>query len=542
GRPRLMVEARSPALARIELGRLSEVDRQGEADRLRTSEAARPFDLARGPLLRTVLLHLGPAEHVFVATFHHIITDGWSTAIFLRELVDLYAGDQDANLPPLPVQYGDYAAWQRRWLTGEVLEGHLAWWRRRLGGDLPPLALPTDRPRSSGHDFRSARLTQRLPAATAEALVALGQDRGATLFMILLAALQVLLGRWSGQSRVLVGTPIAGRTRQEIEGLIGFFINTLVLRGDLGDDPPFEDLLARTRDEALGAYAHQDVPFEKLVAALDPDRDLDRTPLFQVFFNLLNLGVERLEVEGLAFEVLPAAELAAKFDLTLYAAEVADELRLDWVYNASLFSHQRIVALTESYGRLLQQIAAAPGRRIQSYSLRDEALLPDPRRALPRHGGTPLGELFHANVRRGPNRPAVTDERATWTYRDLAERSGGIARALQRHGVGRERVVAIYGERSAALVAAILGVVEAGGAFLLLDPAYPAARLVDCLKRAGIHGWLQLSEPPAELEAAARELASICRLALSPEAEVSPLDTPPVDRDGVRTDRDEVQT
>ncbi|HYU36207.1 MAG TPA: alpha/beta fold hydrolase, partial [Thermoanaerobaculia bacterium] len=476
---------RRQSLPVIDLAALAASDRDGEARRLVEAEAWRPFDLARGPVVRTSLLRLGEEEHALLWTAHHIAFDGWSSGVLIRELSALYtafAAGRPSPLPELPVQYADFAAWQRRWLAGDELERQLAEWRRRLAGAAPRLDLPADRPRPTVPSFRGGVVRTAVPRDMADRLAALARESEATLFMVLLAAFQALLARLAGQTDVLVGTPIAGRTRAETEGLIGFFINTLVLRADLAGDPPFRQLLGQVRETTLSAFAHQDLPFEKLVEELAPARDPSRTPFFQVFFNLVNLEAPALDLPGLALTPAPEAETAlAKFDLTLYATETPGGLLFDLLYSADLFDRDRIEAFGESWVRLLEQIATDAGRAVGSYPLAPppgtSPPTPLPSPPLPPGEGRPLPARFREAVRREPERTAVTFSGGSWTYRDLLERSGSIATT--------RAVTPVCLDRSPELVATVLGLLEAGSAFVLLDPAHPEARREECLRQVG---------------------------------------------------------
>jgi condensation domain-containing protein len=289
-------------ISREDLSGLPETEREAEALRLATAEAQRPFDLVEGPLVRAALLRLGAEEHVLLLTMHHIVSDGWSMGVLVRELAALYEAfrrGEPSPLGELPVQYADYAVWQREWLSGEVLEEQLDYWRRQLAGAPPALGLPTDRPRPQVATYHGAVEKFELSAELSESLKKLGRSEGATPFMTLLAAFYALLYRYSGQEEIVVGSPVAGRTRAETEGLIGFFVNTLALRTDLRGNPRFVELLKRVREVCLGAYGHQEVPFEKLVAELQPGRDMSRHPFFQVMFVLQNVPLEPLELPGL---------------------------------------------------------------------------------------------------------------------------------------------------------------------------------------------------------------------------------------------------
>jgi hypothetical protein len=353
----------------VDLEHLPEAEREAEARRLATEQAHQSFDLAKGPLFRASLLRLGEEDHIVQCAMHHTVSDGWSMTIFNKEIGSLYhsfSTGQPSPLPELPIQYADFAHWQREWLQGEVLEAQLSYWRKQLAGAPPSLELPTDRPRPAVQAFHGARQSLVLPKSLTEALKGLSRQEGVTLFMTLLAAFKVLLCRYTGEEDIVVGTPIAGRNRAEIEPLIGFFINTLVLRTDLSGGPSFRELLRRVREVTLGAYDHQELPFEKLVEELQPERDLSRTPLFQVFFNMLNL--ESLEshtpeLNGKA-EPLLLFEPDSKFDLTFYARERDEEIHLTLVYNADLFDSATITGILSSFQNLLKEIVAKPEQPI----------------------------------------------------------------------------------------------------------------------------------------------------------------------------------
>jgi amino acid adenylation domain-containing protein len=354
---------------------LPEAEREAEARRLAIEEAHRLFDLARGPLFRATLLRLGEEDHILQCAMHHAVSDGWSIAIFNKEIGLLYhsfSTGQPLLLPELPIQYADFAHWQRQWLQGEVLEAQLNYWRKQLAGAPPSLELPTDRARPAVQTFHGARQSLVLPKSLTEALKGLSRQEGVTLFMTLLAAFKVLLSRYTGQEDIVVGTPIAGRNRAEIEPLIGFFINTVALRTDLSGGPSFRELLRRVREVALGAYDHQEMPFEKLVEELQPERDLSRTPLFQVFFNMLNLESlesHRPELNGLTAEQVVLLEADSKFDLTFYARERNEEIHLTLVYNADLFDTATISGMLSCFQNLLDEIVTKPEQPIANLPL-----------------------------------------------------------------------------------------------------------------------------------------------------------------------------
>ncbi|HYG65959.1 MAG TPA: condensation domain-containing protein, partial [Thermoanaerobaculia bacterium] len=356
----------------IDLGRLPEREREAEVRRLAVAQARQPFDLAAGPLLRWALLRLASEEHVMLATAHHIVSDAWSMGVLAGELGALYAAfsrGEASPLPALPVQYADFAAWQRRWLAGARLEWELAYWRQRLAGAPRALDLPLDRPRGEVRGRHGESVPVLLSPSLTAALTELARSEGATLFMTLLSAFQALLGRWSGQDDVLVGTPVAGRSRRELEGLIGFFVNTLVLRADLAGAPPFRELLQRARVTALDAFAHQELPFEQLVEAVAPERDLSRSPLFQVMFALQNVPVERIAIPGLTLSPIPLEPGVAKFELTLALREEEGGLAGSLEYDADLFDGSTAALLLTHLTGFLEAVAADPGQKIDEVPL-----------------------------------------------------------------------------------------------------------------------------------------------------------------------------
>jgi len=406
GEPLQVIEPPGEAgLPLVDLAALPPAAREAELGRVVVREARSPFDLARGPVLRGTLVHLGEADHAALFTVHHIACDGWSLRLMERELGVLYgafrrgAAILPAPLPPLPVQYSDFAVWERGWLQGEVLEGHLAWWRRLLGGPLPPLDLPADRPRPERGTGRGGRLAFRLPGDLAERLRALGRREGATPFMVLLAGFAVLLARTSGRDDLVLGADVTNRGRRETEGLIGFFINMLALRLDLAGNPSFRELLARVREVALGAYAHQDVPFEKLVEEIQPQRTAGHSPLFNVVFNFNSDA--RLEGDGEAdggallpgLDVLPIAfdYETVRFDLTLLMSEAADGLNASWTYSVDLFDGATVARLHERFETLLASAAARPDLRLSALAMagpreREEEAAEKRRREAAQHG------------------------------------------------------------------------------------------------------------------------------------------------------------
>jgi non-ribosomal peptide synthetase component F len=351
---------------------LSESEREAEALRLATKEAQHPFDLARGPLLRVRLVRFGAGDHVLLFTMHHVISDAWSAGVLISEVVALYSSylsGEPSPLEELPIQYADYADWQRRWLDGFALKQQLAYWRRQLGGALPVLRLTADRPHPAEQRYRGARHQAAIPAELLEPLKELCRQEGVTLFMLLLASFQVLLYRHTRQDDIVVGTPIANRNRVETEGLIGFLVNQLVMRTDLSGDPPFRRLLRRVRETALGAYAHQDVPIEKLVEELQPERSLSQQPLFQVVLAFLNTPARALELPGLTLRPLVSDYTSVRFDLSLLAAEAAGGLSLTWLYRTDLFGAAQVAEMHGHLETLLRSIAADPDERLNKLEM-----------------------------------------------------------------------------------------------------------------------------------------------------------------------------
>jgi amino acid adenylation domain-containing protein len=467
----------------IDLSGLLPEQREALVTPLLRQEAARPFDLQRGPLLRLHLLRLGLQEHLLLLNMHHIISDGWSMSLLVSELTTLYTTTQRKQapqLPALPLQYADYALWQRQWLQGEVLQQQLAYWRGALAGQAL-LELPTDFPRPSRQSFRGARLFAQVSDEVAQALRALSLREGSTLFMTLLASFQVLLARYSGQSDISVGSPIANRRYTELQDVIGFFANTLVLRTNLAGEPGFVEVLRRVCEVCLGAYAHQDVPFEQVVEALEPVRDLSRSPLFQVFFALQNAPHELAELADMQMRNLDMERTVSKFDLTLTISETGQGLSCSLEYNTDLFEYETIERMLGHWQTLLAGIVREPQQSIWLLPLLtppERAQLNDWKRIyadFPRELCLP--QLFEQQVQRTPEAIALVFEEQQLSYAVLNRRANQLAHRLQTLGIGPERLVGICMQRSLDLVIALLGVLKAGGAYVPLDPTYPQERL-----------------------------------------------------------------
>jgi amino acid adenylation domain-containing protein len=477
----------------IDLSSHAGEERDAEVERLIGETIRRPFDLTQDLMLRPLLIRLADRQHILIRVQHHIASDGWSSQIFRRELSVLYeafAKGETPALPEPPIQYADYAVWQRQWLQGETLESHLSYWKKQLSG-VPVLELPVDRPRPSVQSYRSARLSFAISKTVSEKLKTLSRNHGVTLFMTLLAAFQTLLHRYTGQEDIAVGSAIANRTRAEIEGLIGFFVNTLVLRTDLSGNPSFRELMARVRNVALDAYEHQDLPFEKLVEELNPDRKSGRTPLFQVMFVFQNVPRSDLELRGLDVKSVRTDSDTAKFDLTLSVVEGAGELKASLAYNTDLFDAETIRRMLGHFQRLLEGIVADSEGRLSELAILTEA---ERRQIVVEWNDTGrdypkdkcIHELFEEQVERTPDAVAVVFEGQQLTYRELNARANQLAHYLRTLGVGPDVPVGVCVERSLEMVIGLLGILKAGGAYVPLDPDYPKERIAFMLEDAQV--------------------------------------------------------
>ncbi len=472
----------------------SESKRREAAMQLAIEEVRRVFDLANGPLVRAVLLRLCDREHWLVLTTHHIVFDGWSETVLLRELATFYetfSTNKPSPLASLPIQYADFSHWQRGQLQGKNIEPHLSYWRQQLKECPPALELMTDRPRPEVQTFRRARVNIFLPATLNETLKKLSQREGATLFMTLLAAFQTLLQRYTGQNDILVGTPIAGRNQVETEELIGVFINTLVMRSDLSGDPTFLELLARVKETALGAYTHQELPFEKLVEELQPERNLSRNPIVQVLFQLRNLGLNKMEAGNLIFEPFQLDWGTAHFDLNLDVVEKEDGLLCRFQYNSDLFEPATIERVAGHFHILLEGIAAEPSQPISKLPLLTDAeqqqlLLEFNDTQAPYPRDKCIHELFEEQVERTPEAVALVFGEEELTYGELNERANQLAWKLRAdYEVGPDRIVGLLVERSIEMIVGILGTLKAGGAYMPIDREYPRERIEYMLEDSG---------------------------------------------------------
>ncbi len=473
-------------LTLVDLHTLPHAEREAEVQRLATAEARQPFDLQRGPLLRTTLLRLGPQEHVLLLTLHHIISDGWSGGIFIREVSAFYTAfvtGKTAALPPLAIQYADFAQWQRQRLApGGVIEEQLSYWKQQLSDHPPVLDLPTDRPRPVVQRFQGARHAFVIDKSLTQSLRSLAQQEKTTLFAVLLSVFKTLLYRYTGQLDLLVGTPVANRNRAEIEGLIGFFVNTLVLRTDFSGDPTFHELLRRVHKVVVDAQAHQDLPFDKLIESLNVERDLSRPALFQVLFVLQTTPMRGFELPGLALQPLLVHTGSAKFDIELNLEEMPDELLGLFEYNTDLFEATTIARMCDHFLHLLAAIVAEPSGRIAATPLLTAAeerqmLVEWNATARPYPQDACLHTLIEAQVARTPDAIAVSFEDTSLTYGELNVRANQLAHHLWALGVRPETRVALCMERSLELIVGLLGVLKAGGAYVPIDPAYPAERV-----------------------------------------------------------------
>jgi amino acid adenylation domain-containing protein len=469
-------------ITQIDLRALPEDERQSEVRRLATLEVQRSFDLAHGPLWRVILYTLSVEEHWLLIVVHHIVFDGSSIPVLARELEMLYQAFTTGQSSPLPepaIQYADFASWQRHWLQGDILQPQLDYWKQQLAGLLPVLNLPTDRRRPAIQTDHGALRSFEIDTRLVEALNALGQQSGTTLFMLLLAAFNTLLYRYSGQDDILVGLPIANRTRAELENLIGFFVNTLVLRTDLSGEPNFRELLSRVREMALAAYAHQDLPFETLVEALQPERDASRTPLFQVMF-----------VFEQAAHAAPQLDSdTAKYDLTLYLWGDASRLTGTFEYNTDLFDAATIDRMVGHFRTLLEAIVATPDRSIATLPILTTAerqqVLVDWNDTAIDYPQQTIQALFEAQIARTPEAVAVMDGLQLLTFSELNVRANQVAHHLRSLGIAVGTLVGICLPRSIDLTVSLLGILKAGGAYVPLDPAYPKERLAFMLQDSG---------------------------------------------------------
>ncbi|MFB2896611.1 amino acid adenylation domain-containing protein, partial [Aerosakkonemataceae cyanobacterium BLCC-F50] len=495
GQPKQVINTEKTwTLSIVDLKHLSPSEQETTCQELAKEQAIQPFNLATDSLIRARLIVLSETEHFLLICMHHIVSDDWSMGVFLEELATLYnayAQGQNSPLNPLPIQYADFALWQKQWLQEEVLQSQLNYWQQQLADAPALLSLPTDRPRLAVQTFNGSHHEFSLSVELTQSLTGLSQQQGVTLFMTLLAAFDTLLYRYTGQSDILVGTPIANRNHSEIEGLIGFFVNALVMRTDLSENPSFAELLTRVRETALGAYSHQDLPFEMLVEALQPERDLSHTPLFQVAFVLQNAPFFQVELSELTISDLPVESPIAKFDLTLAIGNTANGLVGVWEYNTDLFDGSTIARLANHFVTLLEGIVANPQERISQLPLlteveRQQLLIEWNQTQADYPSDKCIHQLFEEQVKRTPNAIAVIFENQQITYSELNCRANQLAHYLRSLGVGADVLVGICVERSIGMIVGLLGILKAGGAYLPLDPEYPQDRLQFMLQDAQV--------------------------------------------------------
>ncbi|SDZ38554.1 condensation domain-containing protein, partial [Thermoactinomyces sp. DSM 45892] len=481
--------------------------RDNEMKRIIQNEAEAPFDLGQGPLIRVQILQVEEKEWMLLCTMHHIISDGWSMEVLLDEWMALYEEDisgTPAELSPLPVQYADFAQWQREWLKEDVLEQQLQYWKEELSGDLPILQLPTDRPRPAVQTNRGKMHQVLLSHPLREKLKEMSRQEGSTLFMTLLTAYQSFLSRYTGQEDILVGSPIANRNYREIEGLIGFFVNTLVYRADMTGNPTFQELLSQVREKALRAHEYQDVPFEKIVEVVQTERSTSHSPIFQTMFTMQDTPRKQRELVGRSLEMVEIHTSIAKFDLTLSMADLEEGLFLAFEYNTDLFDPSTIERMTGHFENWLHEIVHHPDAPLSGLTLISKE---EQKQLLEEWNDTKveysyestIHERFEEQVLRTPEAVAVVYEDRQLTYRELNEQANQLAHYLQKRGVGPESLIGLCVERSPEMMIGLLGILKAGGAYVPLDPAYPEQRLQYILADAGIRvlvtteslqGWL----------------------------------------------------
>ena len=510
GKPEQVIEEK----IKIQLA-VEEVGGQEEAERACREEALRPFDLSRGPLLRVRLLRVADDEHVLLMTMHHIVSDGWSWGVFLGELGRLYEGyvsGQDVKLAEPAIQYGDFAEWQREWLQGEVLEEQLKYWREQLEG-MEMLQLPTDRVRPAEQSYRGGERVVVLSRELSSGLKKLSQREGATLFMVALAGFQALLKRYTRQEEISVATAIANRNREETEGLIGFFVNTLVMRTDVSGEPSFAELVRRVKGVALGAYGHQDLPFEKLVEEIQPERSMSWNPLVQVMFVVQNAPIPEIRLPGLSLVTMEVP--TTRFDLEVHMWEVGEQVVVRFIYSRDLFEAETVERMMRHYERLLDGGVRNPEEKIARLPLmsdqeREQVLVEwnQTRREYARNSS--VVEVFEEQAKETPEKIAVACGGEAITYGELNRRANQLGRYLRTKGVGPEVLVGIAMERSVEMVVGVLGILKAGGAYVPLDVEYPKERLRYMLEDTGVKVLLSQQRLAGSLPECGDEVDVVC--------------------------------
>jgi len=475
-----------PPITRFDYSHMPHDARESELKQIFRREFARPYELARGPLLRVFLGKMAEDEHVVLIVMHHIISDGWSLGVLLKELTHLYASyasGEQPSLPELPIQYADYSIWQRGWLEGERMQEQLAYWTKQLSGAPPVLDLPADRVRPPLQTVNGTDQRMSLGRELTGSLKQLSRREDMTPFMVLLAGFDLLLSRYSGQTDIVVGTPVASRNRIETENLIGLFLNTLVLRTDLSGAPTVKQLLARARETALGAFANQDVSFERLVEELHPQRDLSRSPLFQILFIVQNAPIRPLELPGLVLEQVSTESPSSKLDLTLDIAEIAGELHCRFEYNTDLFESESISRMMQHFRRTLEWMVQnadteLPVTKVRLFDEEEQHhIMVDLNRTADAYPAVCVHQLLEMQADRSPESIAVSSERRFLTYRELDQYANQLGNYLRKLGVGPETLVGVCSDRSVEMLIALMGLLKAGGAYVPLDPMFPPDRL-----------------------------------------------------------------
>ncbi|MGK7931603.1 MAG: amino acid adenylation domain-containing protein, partial [Microcystaceae cyanobacterium] len=476
----------------INLETLEETQKQQQKQTLINQEASLPFNLANDPLIRSKLIQIDNDNYILLITMHHIISDGWSMGIFVQELSQLYIGyvqGKEIQLDPLPIQYPDFAAWQKEYLSGENLNKQINYWQEKLYGLPPLLELPTDHPRPPIQTFKGSHISFNLNKELSEKLTQLSQQQGVTLFMTLLSGFSILLSRYSRQEDLAIGTPIANRNRREIEALIGFFINTLVMRINLEENPAVTELLKQVRSSSLEAYNNQDIPFEKLVEEINPERNMSHSPLFQVMFVLQNAPMGELSLPELSLSPVEMEYNIAKFDLTLSMEETEAGLRGDWEYNTDLFERETIERMIRHYEVLLEGIVENPEEKVSKLPLLTEA---EKQQILVEWNNTEadyprekcIHVLFEEQVLKTPNAVAVVYEEEQLTYEQLNQKANQLGHYLIKQGVKPDSLVGICVERSLEMIVGLLGILKAGVAYVPIDPNYPRERIEYVVKNS----------------------------------------------------------
>ncbi|HSK73831.1 MAG TPA: condensation domain-containing protein, partial [Pyrinomonadaceae bacterium] len=496
----IIVPPKSVPIQIIDLSQTPFENREREAFEIMTAEVNRPMDLQSGSLIKVTLVKVSEQENFLLVLMHHIISDGWSVGVFWKEFASFYKSFSEGKtpeLPKLPIQFGDYAAWSREQLERD-LERQTEYWKNQLQAAPALLELPTDRPRPVVQSFRGAQEISVFPIKIRDGLKKISQQENATLFMTLLAAFNVLLARYTGQEDLIVGSPIAGRNKTEAENLIGFFVNTLALRGDLSGNPTFRELLYRIKNTTLEAFSHQELPFEKVVAAVQPERSLSYNPIFQVAFALQGNSESSLKLPELEAQPIKLGSVTAKFDLFLSARETADGLAVTIEYSTDLFDSTTIQRLMSHYQNLLEALVADPNRRVSELQFLSETelhqLLVDWNRTTTVYPNQSLNELFEIQAERSPEQIAVISPEANLTYKQLNQKANQIAHYLRKLGAQPNAAIGIFMERSALMTTGILGIVKSGGAYLPMDSSYPQTRLDYMLRDADVKVILTTSE------------------------------------------------